>query len=229
MAINVILADDHPVLLSGMALMCSSVSDINIVGTAKNSSEIIEILTHQPCDILLSDYSMPGGAVGDGLGMLSFIRRSFPHVKIIVFTMIDNASIEYEILRLGVTMVLNKGEDMHRLVEAIQLVHRGHAPPSPLGENAAVPDDDVSDTPTLSRREVEVIRLYVDGASVTQIAHQLHRTKQTVSTQKSSAMKKLGLRCDLDLFRFAYQKGMLQGSRILYEDTFSTSQYGFSL
>jgi len=221
MAINVILADDHPVLLSGMALVCSNVHDINVVGKAKNSSEIVDLLTHHPCDILLTDYSMPGGSYGDGLGMLSFIKRSFPHVKIIVFTMIDNDSIVYEILRTGVKMVLKKSEDMHRLVEVIHLVHRGN---TSLAERPSVDDDDdLSDMPMLSRREVEVIRLYVDGASVTQIAQQLHRTKQTVSTQKSSAMKKLGLNCDLDLFRFAYQKGMLQGSGMLLEHCLGNS------
>lgn len=221
MAINVILADDHPVLLSGMALVCSNEPGINVIGKAKNSSEIFELLTHNSCDILLSDYSMPGGSYGDGLSMLSFVRRSFPHVKIIVFTMIDNDSIVYEILRTGVKMVLNKSEDMHRLVDAIHIVHRGDA--SLASSARPTDDDDLNDMPMLSRREVEVIRLYVDGASVTQIAQQLHRTKQTVSTQKSSAMKKLGLHCDLDLFRFAYQKGMLQGSGMLLEHCLGTS------
>lgn len=217
MSINLILADDHPALLSGMEQGLSAVPSLRVVGKARNSSEMLEMLADRHCDILFSDYSMPGGSFGDGMGMLSFVRRRFPKVKIIVFTMIDNDAIVFEMRRLGVKSVLNKSEDMRQVVAAIQAVHAGRccAPEGPVREVVGLEDD--GDLPLLSRREIEVLRLYVGGASVTQIARQLNRTKQTVSTQKSSAMQKLGLQRDVDLFRFAYQNGMVQGSGMLSE------------
>ncbi|MFQ1063440.1 response regulator [Bordetella trematum] len=215
MTINLILADDHPALLSGMEFGLSEVPGLRVVGKARNSTELLALLATQQCDILFSDYSMPGGSFGDGMGMLSYVRRRHPTVKIIVFTVIDNDAIVFEMMRLGVKSVLNKSESMGQVVAAIRAVHAGgvYAPPLLARELQAHVEN--SGLPALSPREVEVLRLYVGGASVTQIARQLNRTKQTVSTQKASAMQKLGLQRDVDLFRYAYQNGMVQGSGAL--------------
>ncbi|AZR92862.1 DNA-binding response regulator [Bordetella trematum] len=215
MTINLILADDHPALLSGMELGLSEVPGLRVVGKARNSTELLALLATQQCDILFSDYSMPGGSFGDGMGMLSYVRRRYPKIKIIVFTVIDNDAIVFEMMRLGVKSVLNKSESMRQVVAAIQAVHTGGVYAPPLLAREAQAHAESNGLPALSRREVEVLRLYVSGASVTQIARQLNRTKQTVSTQKSSAMQKLGLQRDVDLFRFAYQNGMVQGSDAL--------------
>jgi two-component system capsular synthesis response regulator RcsB len=59
---------------------------------------------------------------------------------------------------------------------------------------------------------LEVVRLYVSGASINEIAEQLNRSKQTISTQKTSAMRKLGIERDADLFRFAYETGIAAAS-----------------
>lgn len=215
MTINLILADDQPALLSGMELGLSEVPGLRVVGKARNSTELLALLATQQCDILFSDYSMPGGSFGDGMGMLSYVRRRYPNIKIIVFTVIDNDAIVFEMMRLGVKSVLNKSESMRQVVAAIQAVHTAGIYAPPLLAREAQAHAEGNGLPALSRREVEVLRLYVSGASVTQIARQLNRTKQTVSTQKSSAMQKLGLQRDVDLFRFAYQNGMVQGSDAL--------------
>lgn len=212
MAIRLILADDHPVLLSGISLICSAIPDVNIVGKARNSTELLSLLGSNDCDILLSDYIMPGGAIGDGMGMMSYVRRGFPHVKIIAFTVIENDAIVSEMMRIGVKRVLNKTDGMHRLVDAIRAVHADECTIAEASEVAAEIDLQSEMPAVLSPREFEVLRLFVYGVSVTQIARQLNRTKQTVSTQKLSAMNKLGLQRDVDLYRFAYKNGILPGS-----------------
>jgi two-component system capsular synthesis response regulator RcsB len=70
----------------------------------------------------------------------------------------------------------------------------------------------------LSKRESEVIRLYVSGMRINDIAVQLHRSKQTVSSQKNSAMKKLGIASDADLFKYALEVGFVSSSRPPAED-----------
>lgn len=227
MTISLILADDHPALLRGIELSLSEVPDVHVSGKARNSSETLALLAEQPCDILLSDFSMPGGTFGDGLGMLSFVRRRYPEVKIIVYTMVDNDAIVHEMKRLGIKRVINKSGDMRHLADAIRAVHRGGDSGPALTESATAHVD--SEIPALSRREVEVLHLYVAGESITQIAQQLNRTKQTVSTQKASAMKKLGLHRDLDLYRFAYQHRMVQGSDMLAGDFFGAANVRLSL
>jgi len=72
MKINLIIADDHPVLISGIQHELSSIHTLQVVGTANNSTEIMELLAKEQCDILITDYVMPGGEFGDGMTMLSF-------------------------------------------------------------------------------------------------------------------------------------------------------------
>ncbi len=209
MKIDIIIADDHPTLITGIAHELSTVRTLNIVGSAKNSTEIIELLLNVHCDILITDYVMPGGSAGDGMAMLSFLRRRYPDIKIIVFTSMENAAIVSEILKLGVGSVLNKADDIGHLISAVHAVYAGATYLSPQFKSAINDIGKQSSSRStglaLTRRETEVIRLYVSGLSVNDIAHQLKRTKQTVSSQKASAMRKLGLTRDADLFRFAFE------------------------
>ncbi|MFL9966525.1 response regulator transcription factor [Paraburkholderia sediminicola] len=211
MRINLILADDHPVLIAGVKHELSLVHTLNVVGTARDSTEIVDFLSRVPCDILITDYAMPGGEYGDGMAMLSFLRRRHPDIKIVVFTTIDNMAIAAEMRRIGIHSVLNKTKDIGHLITAIHAVHAGATYFSPsmsrhveAGKPMQFLTKCLSD---LSSRETEVVRLYVAGTTINEIAAQLNRTKQTVSAQKKAAMRKLGIERDADLFRFAFESG----------------------
>ncbi|MFC0226976.1 response regulator [Serratia aquatilis] len=212
MNINIVIADDHPAILSGISYELSTIRTLNIVGKASDSTEVLDLLNQVNCDVLITDYVMPGGIAGDGMAMLSFLRRHHPELKIIVFTIIDNPAIVSEILKLGVGSVLNKAEDIGHLISAIHAVYAGATYISPHFKSVA---QDLGSNMTsrtanhkLTRREAEVIRLYVSGMTVNDIANQLKRTKQTVSSQKTSAMRKLQISRDADLFRFAFETGL---------------------
>lgn len=213
--INVVLADDHPALLSGIMHELSGFDMVNVIGAAHNSTELIELLGQHPVDILVTDYSMPGGEYGDGMQMMSFLRRRFPDLKIIVFTAIANSALAGEMLKLGVRSVLSKVDDIGHLLSAIRAVHRDARYLSPSFETTTgnKPTIDAQLQPdglaALTKREAEVIRLYVSGMSIDEIAAQLHRTKQTVSAQKKSAMRKFGIERDAQLFLYAYEVGLI--------------------
>jgi two-component system capsular synthesis response regulator RcsB len=218
MKINLILADDHPALLAGIKHELSGIRTLGIVGTARNSTEIVALLSKVRCDILITDYAMPGGEFGDGMAMLWFLRRRYPDLKIIVFTTIDNPAIIAEMRKLGVRSVLNKVDDVDHLISAIHAVYAG-ATYAASNVDASPRSDPQSTAPAdvgkLTRREAEVVRLYVSGISINEIAAQMNRTKQTVSGQKISAMRKLGIKRDADLFRFAYETGLAVAGRPL--------------
>ncbi|MFM0043889.1 response regulator transcription factor [Paraburkholderia sediminicola] len=210
--IRLVLADDHPTLIAGIRYALADIPTIDIVGTARNSTEILELLSRVRCDILVTDYAMPGGEYGDGLTLLSFLRRRFSDLKIIVFTTVDNPAMIREITQLGIASVVNKVDDAAHLVSAIHAVYAGATYVSPAANREPLQNRvrtaSTQTTVKLTPREAEVVRLYVSGMSVNEIADQLHRTKQTVSSQKSSAMRKLGIERDADLFRFAYETGL---------------------
>jgi two-component system, NarL family, captular synthesis response regulator RcsB len=211
--IRLILADDHPALLSGIRHDLSALPTLDVVGTASNSGEIVKLLNAVACDILITDYAMPGGEYGDGIRLLTYLRRIYPKLRIVVFTTIENPALAQEIAKLGVHAVLSKSHNTGHLISAIHAVYAGatYFRSTSRGQESAlsepIPTGDAR-TLTLSPREMEVVRMFVSGLSVSEIAERLHRTKQTISSQKTRAMRKLGIDRDADLFRFAYETGI---------------------
>lgn len=129
-----------------------------------------------------------------------------------MFTVIANAALAGELLNLGVCSVLSKVDDVNHLISAFHAVQTGARYVSPSLEalsNTGASQASTGGTPELTTREAEVIRLYVSGMSIDEIAAQLHRTKQTVSTQKKSAMRKFGIERDAQLFLCAYETGLV--------------------
>ncbi|TAM00793.1 MAG: response regulator transcription factor [Paraburkholderia sp.] len=212
MQIHVVLADDHPALVAGVKYALDSVKTIKVTGTAQNSSEIIKLLDTVPCDVLVADYAMPHGAYGDGMALFSYLRRRYPELKIVVFTTVDNPAIVREVARLGVHSYINKTDNLDRLISAIHAVYAQavYFPSEGIRHDlAAKPTGSPAGERTeLSKREVEVIRLYVSGMSIGEIAKKLNRSKQTISSQKVTAMRKLGIARDAELFRYAWETGL---------------------
>jgi len=210
MKIRLLLADDHPALLSGLVHELKAIPTLEILGTAQDSGALVELLQANACDVLITDYVMPGGKYGDGIGLLSYIKRIHPQLKIVVFTTMENPALTQELARLGVNAVLGKTQHTNQLISAIHAVYAGsNYFPS---ENLVTGEIGISQNPganlSLTKREFEVVRLFVSGLSINEIASQLHRTKQTISSQKASAMRKLGITRDADLFRYAFESGM---------------------
>ena len=213
MKIRVILADDHPAVLSGIKHGLAALPTLDVVGTATDSGELIKLLDKHLCEVLITDYAMPGGEYGDGMTLLAYLRRTYPQLKIIVFTTIENPALAQEIAKLGVHAVLGKSHDTSHLISAVHAVYAGatYFRSTSRAPEGALPNASVNagiQARNLSPREMEVVRLYVSGMSINEIAERLHRTKQTISSQKTRAMRKLGIDRDADLFRFAYETGI---------------------
>ena len=212
---RIILADDHPVVLMGaeMALCPPSSPEFAIVAHAHSADELIDRLEHTPCDILISDYSMPYGGFPDGLALMGYVKRHFDHVRLIVMTMLRNPSLLQALLNQGACGLFDKRSPLSELRRAVQNVARGRRHLCPTFARIL----DAQTLPTcsteaplvnLSERELEVVRLFVQGLSGRQIAAQLNRSEKTISRQKRTAMDKLGLEHDGGLMEFARVSGL---------------------
>jgi two-component system, NarL family, captular synthesis response regulator RcsB len=211
--IKVIIADDHPVILFGAAQALLKFPEIEVIGQARQSTELIQLLQKSPCDVVVSDLAMPGGQYGDGMPSLGYIGRQFPTVRIVVLTMLENPALLKRLREVGVTAVINKSDDLSHIGLAIVHVMRGQEYIGPsvrlaldsMGLSASGQQRDV----VLSKRELEVVRLFVSGMTITEIAAQLKRSIKTISTQKNTAMRKLGIERDSELFQYAQSNGLL--------------------
>ncbi|RQR52298.1 response regulator [Burkholderia sp. Bp9002] len=201
--VRVMVADDHPSSALGMSQALAGSSTIKLVGAFSNSTDLVTALDEQQSDVLVVDYVMPGGKYGDGLALLSFLQRRYPALHLVTITMIDNPSVLRAIQKQGVSCILSKSDAISHLVGAVHAAYVGANYLSPYIKQLLEGSEAAPSKRPLTTREIEVVRLYCAGYTVGEIATQLHRSKQTISSQKSSAMKKLGIVRDADLIRYA--------------------------
>jgi two-component system capsular synthesis response regulator RcsB len=210
--VKVVVADDHPVILFGAEHALLKFPGIEVVARARQSTELMKVLQTIPCDVLVTDLAMPGGQYGDGLPLIGYLRRNFPDLPIVVLTMLENPALLKRLSELGVTSVVNKADDLSHIGLAVQHVSRHLEYMSPSVKAALdtlrMNSSGKSDEVILSRRELEVVRLFVSGMTIKEISEQLNRSIKTISTQKNTAMRKLGLDRDSELFQYAQSNGL---------------------
>lgn len=209
MTLRIILADDHPIVRSGVRALLER-NNLQVVAEAGSTGELFTALANHECDVLLTDFSMPGGQLADGLAMLEALRGKLPQLPIIVLTMMNNPGVLSSILATGVRGLLNKSDALSELPLAIQAVSHGRDYVSASGGHQLeqMEGHDSTRLP-LSPREAEVLGLFVSGLTVSQIAEQLDRSIKTVSRQKMDGMAKLGLKTDLEVYAYAREHGLL--------------------
>ncbi len=217
MNIRVVIADDHPVLLAGMEHMLAAVADIQIVGLAADSTGMVDLLASQQVDVVVADFSMPQGRYGDGIALLRFLDRRFPQVRRLVLTGVENPRVLRSIQEVGVDVIVGKTDPHLHLEHAIRCARAAQPFLSPviqrLLEQPPAPGDSAAQG-TLTKRESEVLRMFAEGSSVAEIGERVGRSRKTISTQKMSAMRKLGLARDGDIFRYAISSGLVQASQV---------------
>nr|WP_236066716.1 response regulator transcription factor [Paraburkholderia haematera] len=216
MNLRVILADDHPFVLLGVRAALEMHDGVTIVGEAATPGSLIELLQSTPCDVLVTDLTMPeaSGAVEDGLDLVRRIQRAWPLMRIVVMTALTNTAILRAIVSDGVVSTLSKMETMDELWQAIEASGKGEVYVGcSIAAALARPQDEACDLPPvsrLSRRQAEVIRRVVRGQSISEIAVALGCHRRTVSRQKREAMAKLGVANDPGLFACVRAHGVCE-------------------
>ncbi|RXV65306.1 DNA-binding response regulator [Burkholderia stabilis] len=211
--LNVVLADDHPAILAGLRVHAGTLPGTRIVGEVSDSTALVDLLQHRHCDVLVTDYAMPGGRFGDGLQLLEFLHRRYPNIAVIVYTAIDNPALLEAMYRHGALAVFSKIEPVEKVAAAIRSAAEGTSPPDsrprPPTTTVNHPRNQPAGIETLTWLEAEIVRLFVGGLTIDEIAKQRNRTKQTVSAQKQNAKRKLNIARDIDLIHYMKENGFV--------------------
>jgi two-component system capsular synthesis response regulator RcsB len=214
--LRIILADDHPFVLLGYRAMLAVHAGVTIAGEAHTPRALIELLQHTPCDVLVTDLSMPDadGGPEDDLALIRRLRRDWPQLRIVAITTLTNPSILRAVVADDAVSALSKAESMDALWQAIEASANGARY---LGRSIvdvlACPRNDERATPQtvrLSWRETAIIKRLVSGQSIAEIAEALGCHRRTVSRQKRAAMAKLGVTHNPGLFSRLYACGILE-------------------
>jgi two-component system capsular synthesis response regulator RcsB len=212
--LRIVLADDHPFVLLGIRATFSMDENLEVVGEAASAAALLRLLVTTPCDVLVTDFAMPelGLQAEDGLRLIKRLRRDWPEIRIVVLTSMSNVAILRSILTAGAMGLLNKVESMDELAAAVKFAGVGRRYlSSSIVDALAVAgaeNDALGEGPRLSPREIEVVRMFASGLSITEIAHFMKRDVRTISRQKRDAMSKLGVQNDPGLFAFARAYGL---------------------
>jgi len=216
---QIAVLDDHPLIGKAMQYRLAQEPQLDLAGAFAQRQQLMTFLQRQPIDILVLDY-MLGEDQLDGLQMVKQLRLHYPQLKILVSSAVERPAIVQLLLKAGVQGFVGKSHDQEVLIDAIHQICRGKRflTPDMMLELDKFQESDremhdyltprqAGDDITLmlrelSPREIEVIRCYLDGLSITQIAGKYARSRKTISGQKQTALRKLGLRSDLELFKY---------------------------
>lgn len=209
--LRVIIADDHPLVCIGQKVVIEANGRCKVVAQADGPDALLKLLGTTPCDVLVTDFAMPGDQQADGYGMLSLLHRLYPNLPVILVTMFANVATLRASFTHGIRAIVAKSASAKELPLAIKAVSIGQTFVSECLRVQLVEagTGDQSRPPQLSDKEREVVRMLASGMTVSQIAASVNRSVSTISKQKSTAMHRLCISTDVDLFTYARSCGMV--------------------
>ncbi|MBN1146587.1 MAG: response regulator transcription factor [Anaerolineales bacterium] len=197
MAIKILICDDQDLVCEGLKAILSTDAELEVVGTAYDGCEALELLPKCRPDLALMDLKMPGM---DGVQATRRIRQEHPNVKVLVLTTYDADQWVFDAIRAGASGYILKDTPREGLIAAIKDAVAGKTPVDPaiagrlfdhIARQAPAPDTAIADS--LSEREKEVLRLLARGLSNADIAEKIYLSEGTVRNYVSSIFAKLGV------------------------------------
>ena len=212
--ITIVLADDHQILREALRLLLETQEDFQILAEAGDGLETAQMVEKHKPDILVLDMMMPGLS---GLEVARKAKRGSPTTKTVVLSMYDAESYVVDALGAGVTGYVLKKSSSQELVYAIRQALGGNLYLSPSLNERAIQayiqraQDSRMDDPyeTLTGREREVFHLAAEGLSNPQIAERLSLSARTVEMHRGNLMKKLGVKSQTELVKYAVKRGVV--------------------
>lgn len=197
--ITVVIAEDHQAMLDGIRLSLKPENDISIIGEASDGEMLLEIVRERKPLVVVTDIRMPKC---DGITATRLLKKEFPQIKIIAFSMFDQPIAVSQMKEAGASGYLMKSSSVFLVQKAIRAVHRGHT----FFDDAIIANDAIVHVnDLLSTREKQILRMIGDGKTTEEISDELCISSETVSTHRKNIHKKMNLHGKSDLIRYAIE------------------------
>ena len=215
MEIRVFIVDDHALVRTGMRMILSAESDIEVVGDAESGEEALPLIRKLKPDVVLCDLHLPGLS---GLEVTARIVKGDQESRVIIVSVLQDGPMPRRLLEAGASGYVGKGGDAAELLRAIREVARGKRfLANGIAQNLALAGIDGSASPfdSLSPREMEIALMLVQGLRQDAIAKRLSLSAKTVNTHKARLFEKLDITDSIALARLASRYGIVDPARAI--------------
>lgn len=200
--IRIILADDHPPLRAGLAAILNSQAGLEVIAEAGSGREVMDL--QERADVYIMDLRMPDG---DGLQTIKSLMARDPVTKVLVLTTYDNEEDIFHALEAGARGYLLKDTTKEEIVAAVRQIHQGDRY---LPQAVAARLADRLVRPSLTPRELDVLRLVSRGRTNKEMAAAMFISEETVKTHMKSLFQKLGVHDRAEAVSVSLQRGLIR-------------------
>ena len=214
--IKLILVDDHQLVRTGIANLLSGEAGFEIIGEASESREMFDLLRQLQPDIAVLDIALPGMS---GIEITKKLHNDYPGIRILILSMHTSEEFIFNAINSGARGYLPKNTSRRELIEAIYAIHRGEEYFAESISNVILKSyikkaksnssDDENKENLLSKRELEVLKLFAEGMTNQEIADKLFISIRTVESHKNHIMARLELKTTVDLVKFAIRNNIV--------------------
>ncbi|WP_299521607.1 response regulator transcription factor [Winogradskyella sp.] len=209
--IDVIILDDHTMVLKGIETMLADTPNISVSHTFNKGEELLDHLKLVKPDVLLLDINLPKS---NGIELCGFISKTYPDISIIGLSNYSDTSFIKNMMRNGANGYLLKNTCKDELIEAIKTIHSGNTYlPKILKDkllNESIGVQSSSFIPQLTRREQEILECVANELTNNEISEQLFISTKTVESHRKNLLQKFGVRNTAGLIKEAFVKGLLK-------------------
>ncbi len=210
--INVLIADDHAIVRTGLRALLRSEPGLQLVGEATSGYEAIELVGKTHPDILILDLSMPDL---DGIAVTRQLKPQYPDLRILILTVHEDEAMLREAIKAGASGYIVKRAAEAELIAAIETIRRGDPYVDPallrvlLGESTKPRTEQAASPDPLTPRETDVLKLIVQGYTNRQVGEELSISVRTVEGDRANLLERRGLRTRVELVRYARDRCLI--------------------
>jgi len=214
-AIKIILTEDHQILRDGVKALIAS-ENIEIIGEASNGTELWKLLEDVNPDIILMDISLPDVS---GIELTRMLTSKLPGIKVLILSMYTDESFINQAIKAGAKGYLHKNTTREEMLIAIDNVMSGNdfysdniskiILKSYIERAKSTLEENLNPSEILSKREIEILKLFAEGFINKEIADRLFISIRTVESHKNHIIQKLNLKTQVELVKYAIKHNLV--------------------
>lgn len=207
--LQILIVDDHQILLDGIEAMLQGVGDFKVIGKCSDGNSALNFLNENSVDVLLTDLYMPKMT---GMELTQKVKKRFPNIKVLALSVSYDVSIVHDLIDAGISGFIIKTIGREELIEAIKTIAQGNIYFSREVSNEilrSLSNRSEEEVYHLTEREIEIVKLIAQEFSNAEIANKLCISERTVETHRKNIYRKTNTKTIVGLIKYAVEHKLI--------------------